>query len=544
MSVAEIFKAKGYEQYVSQDFYCDNTFIEKQGRNAEHIDSNVNGKNSSWPNVAHIILPYESSRIDVVTEARRGSVLNYLQGKFNDNRDATYIYQPIGERNFYQKYKIFNNNYGRCVIEKIGEANLLNALVPLYEPKKQALEKLDEQTNIPFTLDNKKKEMDKDLFENDSSFKPSQVIFYGVPGCGKSEKIKDRLKTVSEYNKIRVVFHPEYTNAEFVGSISPCVENRKVSYKFTPGPFSRILRRAYLNPEQHFYLIIEEINRGHADAIFGEVFQLFDRIKNKKFDEFGYGEGWSSFPIENMDISEYIRDKKLLEKEQKKGLCKNVKPLSLFENEVDGDGKSLADDAASYESIEITNFPFKTGKIVFSDTTMIRFPPNLSILGTMNTSDQNIFSFDNAFQRRIDLKLIPNKFEKGDCEGFKTEEIRDQHNALIADTTIKWGQFWGWINAKITATLKGLSSTEDKRLGVWFVSNVGGIIDDKVFAEKVLKFLWDDVFKFKRPQIFADGIDTLEKLINSFEKPSEGKERFDVFKDKANLVAFVASPTL
>jgi len=36
----------------------------------------------------------------------------------------------------------------------------------------------------------------------------------------------------------------------------------------------------------------------------------------------------------------------------------------------------------------------------------------------------------------------------------------------------------------------------------------------------------------------------LEKLINFFEKPSEGKERFDVFKDKANLVAFVASPTL
>ena len=544
MSVAEIFKAKGYEQYVSQDFYCDNTFIEKQGRNAEHIDSNVNGKNSSWPNVAHIILPYESSRIDVVTEARRGSVLNYLQGKFNDNRDATYIYQPIGERNFYQKYKISNNNYGRCVIEKIGEANLLSALVPLYEPKKQALEKLDEQTNIPFTLDNKKKEMDKDLFENDSSFKPSQVIFYGVPGCGKSEKIKDRLKTVPEYNKIRVVFHPEYTNAEFVGSILPCVENRKVSYKFTPGPFSRILRRAYLNPEQHFYLIIEEINRGHADAIFGEAFQLFDRIKNKKNDEFGYGEGWSTFPIENMDISEYIRDKKLLEKEQKQGLCKNVKPLSLFENEVDGEGKPLTDDATSYESIEITKFSFKTGKMVFSDTTMIRYPLNLSILGTMNTSDQNIFSFDNAFQRRIDLKLVPNEFEEGNYDGFKTEEIRDQHNALIADTTIKWGQFWGWINAKITATLKGLSSTEDKRLGVWFVSNVGGIIDDKVFAEKVLKFLWDDVFKFKRPQIFADGIDTLEKLINFFEKPSEGKERFDVFKDKSNLVAFVASPTL
>jgi len=536
MSVADIFKAKGYEQYVSQVFYCDNTFIEKQGRNAEHIDSNVNGKNSSWPNVAHIILPYESSGIDVVAEAHQGTVLNYLQGKFNENRDATYIYQPIGERNFYQKYKIFNNAYGHCVIEKMGEANLLNALVPFYEPKEKILENLDEDTDIPPVLDDEIKEMDRDLLENDSSFKPSQVIFYGVPGCGKSEKIKERLKTVPEYNKIRVVFHPEYTNAEFIGSILPCVENRKVSYKFTPGPFSRILRRAYLNPGQHFYLIIEEINRGHADAIFGEAFQLFDRIKNNKVDEFGYGEGWSTFPIENMDISEYIRDKKLLEKEQKKGQCKNVKPLSLFENEVDGNGKPLTDDATSYESIEITNSAFQTGKFIFSDTTMIRFPPNLSILGTMNTSDQNIFSFDNAFQRRIDLKLVANEFKKGDVEGFETEEIRNQHDAQIADTNIKWGIFWEWINKKIVATLKGLSSTEDKRLGVWFVSNVNGQIDEKVFAEKVLKYLWDDVFKFKRPQVFTDGIDSLEKLIEAFEKPAEGKNRFEVFKDVATLI--------
>lgn len=381
-----------------------------------------------------------------------------------------------------------------------------------------------------------KKEMYRDLFENDSSFKPSQVIFYGVPGCGKSEKIKERLKTVPEYNKIRVVFHPEYTNAELIGSILPCVENRKVSYKFTPGPFSRILRRAYLNPEQHFYLIIEEINRGHADAIFGETFQLFDRIKNKKFDEFGYGEGWSTFPIENVDISEYIRDKKLLEKEQKKGLCKDVKPLSLFENEVDGNGMPLTDDATSYESMEITNYSFKTGKIVFSDTTMIRFPQNLSILGTMNTSDQNIFSLDNAFQRRIDLKLVANEFKKGDVDGFETEEIRNQHDALIADTTIKWGVFWEWINKKIVTTLKGLSSTEDKRLGVWFVSNIDGKIDEKVFAEKVLKYLWDDVFKFKRPQVFADGIDSLEKLVEAFEKPAEGKNRFEVFKDVSALI--------
>lgn len=333
-------------------------------------------------------------------------------------------------------------------------------------------------------------------------FTPKQIIYYGVPGCGKSNKIREQLKDVPEKNKVRVVFHPEYTNAEFIGQILPKV-NGHVTYEFTPGPFTQIIKRAYLNPNEQFYLVIEEINRGNAAAIFGDTFQLLDRLKAGETDSLGndpanaavntFTEGWSQYFVQNDDVNAYIR--------------------------------------GTENSIQI-------GNIRFDSNTAIRLPPNLSILATMNTSDQNVFTLDNAFQRRFDMELVRNEFD------LTKPAVKTQYEAEIDDTGIKWGQFWGWINVKITATLKGLSSTEDKRLGVWFVSNVGGIIDDKVFAEKVLKFLWDDVFKFKRPQIFADGIDTLEKLINSFEKPSEGKERFDVFKDKANLVAFVASPTL
>lgn len=331
---------------------------------------------------------------------------------------------------------------------------------------------------------------------------PSQIIYYGVPGCGKSNKIREQLKDVPEKNKVRVVFHPEYTNAEFIGQILP-VTNDGIRYEFTPGPFTQIIKRAYLNPNEQFYLVIEEINRGNAAAIFGDTFQLLDRLKAGETDSLGndpanaavntFTEGWSQYFVQNDDVNAYIR--------------------------------------GTENSIQI-------GNIRFDSNTAIRLPPNLSILATMNTSDQNVFTLDNAFQRRFDMELVRNEFD------LTKPAVNAQYNAEIDDTGIKWGQFWGWINAKITATLKGLSSTEDKRLGVWFVTNVGGIIDDKVFAEKVLKFLWDDVFKFKRPQVFAEGIDTLEKLINFFENPPEGKERFDGFKDKANLVAFVASPTL
>ncbi len=361
------------------------------------------------------------------------------------------------------------------------------------------------QEVVDTTINDVKKDdsgTDNGLGSSFPNFTPSQIIYYGVPGCGKSNKIREKLKDVPEKNKVRVVFHPEYTNAEFIGQILPKV-NGHVTYEFTPGPFTQIIKRAYLNPNEHFYLVVEEINRGNAAAIFGDTFQLLDRLKAGETDSLGndpanaavntFTEGWSQYFVQNDDVNAYIR--------------------------------------GNENSIQI-------GNICFDSNTAIRLPPNLSILATMNTSDQNVFTLDNAFQRRFDMELVRNEFD------LTKPAVNAQYNAEIDDTGIQWGKFWGWINAKITATLKGLSSTEDKRLGVWFVSNVGGIIDDKVFAEKVLKFLWDDVFKFKRPQVFAEGIDTLEKLINSFEKPSEGKERFDVFKDKANLVAFVASPTL
>ena len=340
-----------------------------------------------------------------------------------------------------------------------------------------------------------------------SPFAPSQIIYYGVPGCGKSNKIKELLQDVPEKNKIRVVFHPEYTNADFIGQILPKV-NGHVTYEFTAGPFAQIIKRAYLNPSEKFYLVIEEINRGNAAAIFGDTFQLLDRLKTGEKDSLGndsananvntFTEGWSQYFVQNDDVNDYIR--------------KAVQTA---------DGKYE-------ESAENTLTEIEINGIHFTANTAIRLPPNLSILATMNTSDQNVFTLDNAFQRRFDMELVRNEFD------MTLPAVSTQYNAEIDDSGITWGKFWSWINDKITATLKGLSSTEDKRLGVWFVSNVNGKIDDKIFAEKVLKYLWDDVFKFKRKDVFADEIDTLEKLIDKFEK-AEGAARFDVFKNNATL---------
>lgn len=356
---------------------------------------------------------------------------------------------------------------------------------------------------------------DKELLKKDSSSvsptattytSPEQIIFYGVPGSGKSHEIKHKLETeykIPEQQQDlfveRTVFHPEYTNADFIGQIMPKLVQGKTDFVFKPGPFTSILKKALCDSQNRYVLIIEEINRGNAAAIFGELFQLLDRIDaaSKTTSHDGslntYGKGWSEYFVMNSEINNYIRD---------------------------------SDDTFDGKALDING-------IHFSANTGIRLPPNLSILATMNTSDQNVFTLDNAFQRRWDMKLIENVFRD-------TEEETNQRNAFVDSAKqITWEKFQTAINIKIGKMSEdaGLSSMEDKRLGCWFVKaekttekDKDGkdiyIIRNELFAEKVLKYLWDDAFKFCREKVF-NGYTNLESLTCDF----KGEKEFDVFKN-------------
>jgi hypothetical protein len=359
-------------------------------------------------------------------------------------------------------------------------------------------------------------EKDNQEKENNISFVPTQIIYYGVPGCGKSYEvnkvINDELDkygvTDKEYHKVRCVFHPEYCNADFVGQIYPYVkpDNGGVEYRFKPGPFAEIVRRAYRNPAEPFFLVIEEINRGNAAAIFGEMFQLLDRIRPEDSPEelSGniYNTGWSSYGVTNIDVNAYVRQKS----------------------------------TDNPEKIEYDNSIPYGDKIKFINNTAVRLPPNLSIYATMNTNDQNVFTMDNAFQRRFKSKMIRNVLDVNSAQ-YKTE---------IDDTGVYWGSFREWINEKILLPQTAILKADDKCLGGWFITGekIDGVdkIKKEDFAEKVLKYLWDDVFKRnKSGEIFVkdDKVNSLSDLIDAFET-SVGFESFEkIFKindvDKAKL---------
>lgn len=262
------------------------------------------------------------------------------------------------------------------------------------------------------------------------------ILLYGVPGAGKSHFINTNY--CSDHDLIeRVVFHPEYTYSDFVGQILHQLDGNNLKYVFTPGPFTTILKKAMNSPSQYFYLVIEELNRGNAPAIFGEIFQLLDR--NIK--------GESEYSITNFDIAKEI-----------------------------------------YNNKEIK----------------IKIPSNLWILATMNTSDQNVFTLDTAFQRRWEMKHI-----KNDISASKLAKI------TIADSGITWESFAIKVNSLIIKGNEGASSSEDKRLGAYFVSEAE-LKNKELFAEKVLKYLWDDAFKLERELFFKEELSSFDEVLERF----------------------------
>ena len=360
------------------------------------------------------------------------------------------------------------------------------------------------------TLDVKEKD-DSENKDDKNDIKYKQIIFYGVPGCGKSYRIdkeledlgiiiKDENGTVIENTKAsrtkRIVFHPEYTNADFIGQILPKLQKQEkkdkpgeyedvITYSFTPGPFTEILTKAYLDNKHNYALIIEEINRGNAAAIFGELFQLLDRFDDdfETVNEFKYEFGWSSYCVNN----------DLIIKEIKKAYNKDLNKSPYLPLEL------------------VKKYGLNIG---------IRLPPNLSIFATMNTSDQNVFKLDNAFKRRWQSQLIPNKFGVSELE-------KAQENAIIDGFNFTWGAFRAAVNNYITnpANDNENNTFSDKQLGTWFIKNINGQIKNNEFTNKVLEYLWDDVF--------TDDYTIFDKTIcNTFEsvvEKSKTEERLDIF---------------
>lgn len=252
------------------------------------------------------------------------------------------------------------------------------------------------------------------------------------------------------------------------------IGSNTISYNFEPQVFTLAYIKAWQNPTEQVYLVIEEINRGNCAQIFGDLFQLLDRKK-----------GVSEYPVKaETALAEYLSS--VLEGDAAEGIR---------------DGK-------------------------------LSLPANLNIIATMNTSDQSLFPMDSAFKRRWDWKYIPTT---PPADKSRTMELSFKDKTTTKyGTTIDAGDYeydWTEFLEKINEKIQNATHSDDKQLGFWFVKTEEGAEEITIssFVSKVVFYLWNDVFKDMGAKdnnpftIKVDGKNVVMSFNSFFEMNSSGQ---------------------
>ncbi len=120
----------------------------------------------------------------------------------------------------------------------------------------------------------------------------------------------------------------------------------------------------------------------------------------------------------------------------------------------------------------------------------------------MNTSDQSLFPMDSAFKRRWDWEYIPICYNP--IDDFKQKNDSFDFEIDIAD-----GKKYSWIKFIEKINLNHIKVTPalgmDKCIGNYFIKpDNGNVISLKPFVNKVIFYLWNDVFKDEANKVFEE----------------------------------------
>ncbi len=146
-----------------------------------------------------------------------------------------------------------------------------------------------------------------EIESNNSHESIKNIILYGVPGVGKTHNIAKFIRLIEEgksdneifleiqNNTISdkqftdelkertafVTFHQSFGYEDFIEGFRP---NKEGQITIQQGIFKQICRNASDNPDEHYYLIIDEINRGNISKIFGELITLIEEDKRDRLE--------------------------------------------------------------------------------------------------------------------------------------------------------------------------------------------------------------------------------------------------------------------
>lgn len=178
-------------------------------------------------------------------------------------------------------YQNLDESYNIYAVSQLIYRYYFNEILPLYdtEEEKEIVQSENEVNDVSL----------EDIFVPDTQIekilnvleRKQNIILQGVPGVGKTFIIKNILKSrynITQDNYETIQFHQSYSYEEFMEGIGP--EDEKFVIK--DGLFKEFVNKASKDPENKYFFVIDEINRGNLSKIFGELLMLIESDKRNK----------------------------------------------------------------------------------------------------------------------------------------------------------------------------------------------------------------------------------------------------------------------
>ena len=330
---------------------------------------------------------------------------------------------------------------------------------------------------------------------------PLQQIFYGAPGTGKSHKVNKEIQNTPNALVFRTTFHPDSDYSTFVGAYKPTMKSADRLYSADEliDKLSEIKTLGHTYPchkfaAKYWYslkgLSAADIKRIVVACDFPESMTVEvgkgiaigeEMAKHVQNDKIVYSFVPQAFL--NAYVAAWQNPEQsvfLVIEEINRGNCAQIFG-DIFQLLDRKDGVSeypiKADqDIRDYLAKEFAGYDLEAN--ILSGEELV-LPANLHIWATMNTSDQSLFPIDSAFKRRWDWKYMP------------IHDAGENWTIALSDVEYDW---WDFVE-KINNVIGNMTSSEDKKLGYFFCKACNGKINAETFVNKVVFYLWNDVFK-------------------------------------------------